>query len=197
MTTTAAQYATADDRLRQVLRHIADWDAPTPCEGWAARDVVAHLIETERAFLGEQVDLGDDGGVAGGEGAPLADPAAAWAEHADRVRAALADPALAAREYAGFFGPSTVGETFRTFYVFDVVVHRWDLARAAGGAGGAGGAGVAGAVWDEAELDLLDASTAAMGEAIRMEGICGPALAVPAGAGRQERMLAYLGRAAR
>ncbi len=185
--TTHDLYAAADDRLREVLGATTHWDAVTPCKGWVARDVVAHLIDTERQFLGEHVDLDDDGGLANAEGATLADPAAAWAAHADRVRAALADPALAAREYAGFFGPSTLGETFRTFYVFDVVVHRWDLAQASG----------VGTVWDEGELDLLDAATAEMGEAIRMEGICGPPVEVPADADRQARILGYLGRSAR
>lgn len=184
--TTHDLYSAADDRLREVLDAVTDWDAATPCKGWVARDVVAHLVETERQFLGEHADLGDDAGVADGEGAPLADPADAWSTHADRVRAALADSALAATEYAGFFGPSTLGYTFRTFYVFDVLVHRWDLAQAAGVT----------TAWDDGELDLLDAATAEMGEAIRMEGVCGPAVEVPADADRQTRMLGYLGRTA-
>lgn len=185
--TTHDLYSAADDRLREVLGAVTDWDAATPCKGWVARDVVAHLVETERQFLGEHADLGDDTGVADGEGAPLADPAAAWSAHADRVRAALADPTVASKEYAGFFGPTTLGATFRTFYVFDVLVHRWDLAQAAGVASS----------WDGGELDLLDAATTEMGEAIRMEGICGPAVQVPADADRQTRMLGYLGRTAR
>lgn len=100
------------------------------------------------------------------------------------MRTALAYPALAARAYAGFFGPTTIGATFETFYVFDLLVYRWDVAQAAG----------AEARWDEDELDLLDAATAEMAEAIRMDGICGPAVAAPEGAERRTRMLGYLGR---
>ncbi|PWD51158.1 TIGR03086 family protein [Serinibacter arcticus] len=179
-------YAQADERLRAVLAEVPDWSAASPCEGWEARDVVAHLVETQRQFLGSHLDLGDDGGVADGEGAPLTDPAAAWAAHADRVREALAEPSFAATTYDGFFGPTTVGETLLTFYVFDMVAHRWDVARAAG----------IEAPFSDAELDLLERSTAVMGESIRMEGICGPAVEVAAGADRATRVLGYLGRRA-
>lgn len=179
------RYTAADERLRAVAAAVPDWDAASPCQDWAARDVVAHLLETQTQFLGAHVDLGDDGGIADGEGAPLSDPAAAWAAHADRVRAALADPALAATEFAGFFGPTTVGATLETFYVFDMLVHRWDLGRAAG----------AEVTWDSAEMDFIERATSEMGEAIRMEGICGPAIEVPADADRQTRLLGFLGRA--
>lgn len=60
------------------------------------------------------------------------DPAGAWHEHIKRVLEALADEALAGRSYDGYFGPTTVGATLEQFYVWDMYVHRWDLARAAG-----------------------------------------------------------------
>ncbi|MGI8875145.1 MAG: maleylpyruvate isomerase N-terminal domain-containing protein, partial [Egibacteraceae bacterium] len=28
------------------------WDSPSPCEEWSARDVVAHVVETQGIFLG-------------------------------------------------------------------------------------------------------------------------------------------------
>ena len=173
-----AAYATADQRLRAVLAQVGDWDAASPCEGWAARDVVDHLVTTQRQLLAPHVDLGD--------APPPTDPAAAWAAHADRVREALAEPSVAGTVYDGFFGPTTLGETLLTFYVFDMLVHRWDVARAAG----------VEATFTEVELDLIDRSSAAMGESLRMEGICGPAVEVPDDADRATRMLGHLGRVA-
>src|SRR5699024_257252 len=39
---------------------VADWDAPSPCEGWSARDVLAHVIDTEQEFL-TRVGLAPEG----------------------------------------------------------------------------------------------------------------------------------------
>ena len=27
------------------------WDAPSPCSGWTGRDVVAHVVDTQRDYL--------------------------------------------------------------------------------------------------------------------------------------------------
>ena len=101
------------------------------------------------------------------------------------MAAALADDALPARGFDGFFGPTTVVAAFVQFYVWDMVVHRWDLARAIGADPGL----------TDAELDLVEAGADGFGPALHMEGICGPALEVPAGAPRPTRVLARLGRA--
>jgi hypothetical protein len=90
-----------------------------------------------------------------------------------------------ARAFDGFFGPTTVGEAFARFYVWDMVVHRWDLARAVGADPGL----------TDGELDLVEAGADGFGPALHMEGICGPALAVSETADRPTRVLARLGRA--
>ena len=66
------------------------WDNPAPCEGWAARDVVRHLVEWFPAFLkaGAGVELPKGPSVDD-------DPVAAWATHRDGVQALLDDPATA------------------------------------------------------------------------------------------------------
>jgi hypothetical protein len=55
---------TAADEHRSVARVFTDrvrgtdpeaWDNPAPCEGWAARDVVRHLVEWFPAFLKRHV----------------------------------------------------------------------------------------------------------------------------------------------
>ena len=155
------------------------WTKPSPCGKWSAADVVAHLIETQREFLTTHgVDLG------GGPDA-AADPPAAWRRHAERVAEAIADDALPAREFEGFFGPTTVGATFEQFYVWDMLVHRWDVARAAGLDAGL----------TDGELDRIEAGADSFGPALYMDGICEPAVAVPDDAGHEARALARLGRA--
>ena len=126
-TPVAGAYTAALEPLLAVVDAVppGGWDAPTPCEGWTARDVLAHLVETQREFLsGRGIDLGP---------APdLTDPAAALRDHALRVLAAVGDPAVAEQRYDGYSGPTTVGETLEEFYVWDLVAHRWDLATATG-----------------------------------------------------------------
>jgi len=182
MNTTATAYDAAEQPLTAVLDAVPAerWAAPSPCEGWSARDVLGHLITTQREFLsGRGVDLGEAPDLD-------ADPAAAWRDHAKRVAEALADDALPQRAFDGFFGPTTVGATFEQFYVWDMLVHRWDVARAVGADDALSGA----------ELGSIEAGADRFGEALHMDGICRPAVEPPAGADRQARVLARLGRRA-
>jgi uncharacterized protein (TIGR03086 family) len=181
MNATAESFDTAERPLSAVLDALpaAAWAAPSPCEGWTAADVVAHLVETQRDFLCQRgVELGAAPEV-------VADPAAAWRDHAKRVREALTDD-LVATPYESFFGPSTVGETFGQFYVWDMVVHRWDVARAAG----------TDTSFSDAELDQIERDVEGFGPALYMEGICRDGVEPPAGADRATRLLARLGRRA-
>lgn len=178
-TSVQQQYARFADPFGAVVGQVPDWDAPSPCEGWSARDVLGHVVQTQREFLGSHdVDLGD---------APdLADPAAAWRQHDRDVRSALADDTVGSREFDGYFGRTTVGETLTRFYGFDLMVHRWDLARAAG----------RDERFTDDEIVALDAAADGFGEHLYAEGICKPGVTAPEGAGRQQRLLARLGRSA-
>lgn len=178
--TTVDRFRTAAEPLTSVIDRVpADrWDAPSPCEGWTTRDVVRHIIETERQFLtSRDVALGDAPDVD-------ADPAAAWRAHRAEVEGVIADESVTATAYDGHFGPTTVGETIERFYVFDLVAHRWDIAT---------GAGIDDRFTD-AELDQLEGGAASFGDALYMEGVSKPALDVPDGADRQTRVLATIGR---
>jgi uncharacterized protein (TIGR03086 family) len=182
MNTTSAQYEAASRSLTGVLDAVPKdgWTNPSPCSDWAARDVLSHLIGTQREFLtGHGVDLGPAPDVD-------ADPAAAWRDHAKRVVEAISDDALDAREYDGHFGPTTVGGTFERFYVWDMLVHRWDIARAVG----------ADAALSDEELDRIERGADSFGPALYMEGICRAGVQAPVDAGRQVRLLARLGRSA-
>ncbi|MEV6600829.1 maleylpyruvate isomerase family mycothiol-dependent enzyme [Actinoplanes sp. NPDC051346] len=183
MTDTATHYETALRPLTAVVDAVPPhaWDAPSPCEGWSARDVVGHLIGTQRETLTDHgVDLGDAPDL-------IVDPAAAWAEHSRRVLDALTDDELVDRAYDGFLGPTTVGGTVEQFYVWDMYVHRWDLARAVG----------LDAAFTDAELDRIERGADSFGSALYMDGMCRPTLA-PTDADRTDRatrVLARLGRA--
>ncbi len=175
------RHRAADVALSDLLTSLPAeaWDAPSPCPGWTARDVVGHLVDAQRTFLtGRGLDVGP---------APdLADPPAAWRVHADRVTALLADPAVAGQPFEGHFGPTTVGEAFGRFYVFDEVAHRWDVAQAAGRE----------ERFTDAELDALEAGIAGFGDALHREGVCAGGVEAPPGADRQAHVLAALGRRA-
>lgn len=176
-----AAYLAAADRFSDTVEAVdaADaWAAPSPCEGWAAADVLIHVVDTQRNFLaGRGVDLGPR--AVGG-------PAEVWRGHLAATRAVLADEARATTTYEGYFGPTTLADTLQDFYGFDLRVHRWDLGRAAG----------VDVTWREEDLDAVEAAVDGFGEAMYTEGICGPALPVAGDASRQARLLARTGRAA-
>lgn len=155
------------------------WANPSPCPEWTAREVVAHMVDTQRAML---TDHGYDLGSA----SDLTDPATGFQEHAARVLSLMSSDEVANASYDGFFGPTTVGATLEQFYVWDMLVHRWDIARATGG----------NEVFTPAEIDRIDAGADSFGSALHMEGICGPALPMRADADRQALLLGRLGRAA-
>lgn len=180
MDTIADQYRHAEGQLRQVIDAVpADrWSSPSPCDGWAAIDVVRHLVDAQRAFLtGKGVTLPEVPDLD-------ADPAAAWHAHADAVADVLTDDDLVSTGYEGHFGPTTVGDTILSFYVFDMVAHRWDLAVATGQE----------TRFSEAEMDDLETGMDGFGEALYMPGVAKPGIEAPAGASRQARVLARMGR---
>lgn len=180
---------------------VTDWDAASPCEDWTTRDVLAHVIDTETEFLvgvglvsarqgpGTPADrtaaqsTPADGATADGAAADD-DPALRWRTHLAGVAALLSDPAIAARPHDGAFGPTTVGTVMIEFYGFDLIVHRWDLARSQG----------RDARLDEQELALIDAAVDGWGEHAYAPGIFAPPVPVPTGADEQTRVLARTGR---
>ncbi|WP_238422728.1 maleylpyruvate isomerase family mycothiol-dependent enzyme [Gordonia sp. 'Campus'] len=173
-----AHYTRLADGLAVVLDSVPaeTWTNASPCEGWSGRDVVAHVIDTQRQFFsGHDVDLG--------AAPPLDDPAAAWRAHRDTVAGLLADPAVGDRAFDGHFGPTTIGETLIRFYGFDMVAHRWDIARAAG----------VDHTFTDDELTEMETAVDGFGDALYSEGVC-ERVEIPADADRQTTLLAKLGR---
>lgn len=156
------------------------WDSPSACEGWTGRDVVAHVVDTQRGFVRSRgIELDAD--------PSLEDAVDGWHAHEDEMRRLLADESVSSREYDGLFGRTTVGATIVNFHGFDLVVHRWDLAQAAHR--------------DERltdiELDAIETALPTFGEHLYDEGVCKPAVSVAEDADRQAKVLARLGRSRR
>jgi uncharacterized protein (TIGR03086 family) len=159
----------------------ADWDAPAPVAGWTARDVVVHLVEWFPAFL----SAGSDVKLPAGPD-PARDPVAAWLAHTDAVQAVLNDRETANRifDHPMIPGELPLDVAIDRFYVSDVFMHTWDLARATD---------------QDERLDpdfcaALLAGMEPMDELLRSSGQYGPKVEVPEDADVQSRMLAFIGR---
>lgn len=154
------------------------WDTSSTCENWTVREVVKHVIDTEADSL-KPVGLSIPAGPSVEE-----NPAAAWAHTRDAMQDILDDPARANLEYDGHFGRTNLADSLATFYSLDLIVHAWDIAHPTG-------------VEDtiaEQDLDFIDGFIEQMGDNIRMDGVCGPAVEVADSADRQTKVLAQLGR---
>jgi uncharacterized protein (TIGR03086 family) len=162
------------------------WDAPAPCDGWVARDVVRHLVEW---LPGPGFLLGSFGVETGPIPSVDDDPAAAWAVVRDAIQRALDDPAVAtAVADCGPPGRLSLEAAVDMTCTPDVLVHTWDLARATG-------------LDERLDADEVRRQVAAIetlppevDEAMRRSGHYGPRVEVPADAGAQARLLAFNGR---
>jgi uncharacterized protein (TIGR03086 family) len=169
--------ATMTDRVAAVPDEA--WSRPSPCEGWTARELLAHLLEVHGRFQG----------LVGRElvAHPSVedDPVGAWAAVRDQMQADLDDPDRAAEEYDGRFGRSSFGQSVDGFVGFDLVVHGWDLARATG----------QDETIDAAEVERLQGMVEAMGDTMRSNGVIGDPVEPAPEASAQDRLLCALGRA--
>ncbi len=154
------------------------WNNPSPCPDWTARDVVGHVAGNCGRFLG----------MVGKELPPgpsmQDDPLGAWISARDALQTALDDPAVATLEYEGAFGKSTLEQSVDGFQNVDLVVHGWDLARAAG---------LDDRLDPEAVHEVF-VRVRPLDDMLRSPGAMGPRLEPPPGADEQTQLLAFLGR---
>jgi uncharacterized protein (TIGR03086 family) len=156
------------------------WERPAPCEGWVTRDVVRHLVDWIPAFLA----------AAGGPALPSGpsvddDPAGAWTALDRGIRALLDDPAAVATTISHpRAGTHRLDDAIAMFFVGDILVHTWDLARAAG-------------LDESLDADVVHDMLAGMeplDEMLRASGQYGPRVDVPPDADEQTRLIAFTGR---
>lgn len=159
---------------------VTDWGVSSPVEGWAARDVVGHLVGWLPGFLRSTAGLELPPGPAVDD-----DPVAAWRAHVQSVQALLGDPATAqVVPDSPYTGGRALPDVLDSFWTGDLFLHTWDLARATG------------------QDDRLDADTCAgmlegmrpIEELLRSSGQYGPAVPVPEDAPVQDRLIGFIGR---
>lgn len=156
------------------------WENAAPCKGWVARDVVRHMVDWMPSFLlsagGPQLPAGpsvDD------------DPVGAWTVMSDGIQSLLDDPAAAGSEISHpRAGTHTLGDAIGMFFLGDVVVHTWDLARATG----------LDETLDADEVGRMLRGLAPLDNVLRASGQYGPKVDVPADADEQTRLIAFTGR---
>jgi uncharacterized protein (TIGR03086 family) len=156
------------------------WDAPSPCPGWAARDVVRHLVEWVPPLLESGA------GVALPEGPSIDDdPAGAWRALDAGIQALVDAPETAALQFDHpQAGRHRLDDAIGMFVLGDVLVHTWDLARATG----------QDERLDADEVSALFAGMEPLDDVLRASGHYGPKVDVPDDADLQTKLLAFTGR---
>jgi uncharacterized protein (TIGR03086 family) len=180
MTEYADRYRRNVAAFADTLRAVPDerWSAPSPCPDWTARDVVRHVVETQGVFeqlVGREMPPGpsvDD------------EPLGAFEHATGQIAAHLDDPELAQVEYEGMFGTSTFEKSVDQFLSGDLVMHRWDLGRAAG----------QDVALPPDEIDRAWEDTKVYGDKMRQQGAFGPEIEPAPDADEQTKLLNFLGR---
>lgn len=165
-----------------VVRRVPNdrWDAASPCEGWCARDVVAHtagvvdavetMARTGQVAMPQTPDAGDD-------------PVGLWSASLDRVLETLDQPGVIGKFGTFWFGESTVDDIL-AFTTWDPLGHSWDLAQAAG-------------IEAHASQEVAEAMIASIepnADMMRSMNLMGDAVEVAADADPMTRFLGLIGR---
>jgi uncharacterized protein (TIGR03086 family) len=156
------------------------WDNPAPCAGWAARDIVRHLVEWVPPFLadGAGIDLPTVASVD-------VEPARAWTTMSEAIQALLDDPRRAGSEFDHpRAGRHRLDDAITTFILGDVLIHTWDLARATG----------LDETLDPVEVAGMFDGIQGLDEVLRQSGQYGPKVDVDENADVQTRLIAFVGR---
>lgn len=178
----AEEYREIASTFTERVRGVAPdgWDAPAPVEGWAARDVVRHLVEWFHDFLHHGAGITLPSGPSVDD-----DPVAAWLVMTDGVQAVLDDPASADRVLSDrHIGEVPLPQAVSQFFTGDVFMHTWDLARATG----------QDETLDPRRCAEMYDGMQAYDEVLRASGHYGPKVDVPADSDPQTLLLAFIGR---
>jgi uncharacterized protein (TIGR03086 family) len=181
------RFVRALDGFEAVLAAVPPgrWDAPSPCQGWSAGDVAAHMTGGLRAVedlaAGRESEPRDDSPAPPADG----DRLAAWRTARAAMMTAL-DPAALSLPVPLPWGELMPLGEFLERFPMEFLVHTWDLAQATGQR----------AVLDP---DLVRAAlepARQFGPAFREADMIGPQIPVPGSADDLTRLLALFGRTA-
>jgi uncharacterized protein (TIGR03086 family) len=178
----AERYRRVGGRFTARVNEVPDaaWENPAPCDGWTARDVVRHMVEWMPAFLVTA------GGPSLAPGPSVdEDPAGAWAALDAGLQSLLDDPVASATTIEHpRAGRHRLDDAIAMFFLGDVLVHTWDLARATG-------------LDETIDADVVHDMLIGMeplDEMLRASGQYGPRVQVAADADEQTRLIAFTGR---
>jgi uncharacterized protein (TIGR03086 family) len=156
------------------------WSMATPCTEWTVRDLVAHVVNTNRRVLAtfdgsEPVPVEADG-----------DLVAQWQEATGALLSVVSTPSSGATLVTSLGGhevpfESMVGGLACT----DTMIHTWDLARATGQS----------EQLDPEAVVHCQATLEGFGDGIRRPGGFGDLIPSPPGADAQTKFLHFAGRA--
>ena len=178
------RYTNLADQFGARVEAAADdaWDKASPCEGWAARDVVKHVTDTQRGITWK---------INGNDGDPPAaatdDPKALWRDSYGAFKEALAKPGALDQNLQTPMGEMPAPMFLGRILSSDILVHTWDLARAVGGD-------------EKLDADAVKQAYSGMkpmDAMIRQPGIFGAKVDPAADADEQEQFLNFLGRVTR
>jgi uncharacterized protein (TIGR03086 family) len=162
------------------------WDAPSPCEGWCAADIVGHVIAALRGIEARAAGRQETAAPADPRSAAGDHPLAAWRAARAGMMAVL-EPAAPTRPVPlPWGGVMPLGE-FVGRYPLEILVHTWDLAQATGQA----------VVLDQDLLCGALETARQFAPAGRAAGLIGPECAVADGADDLTQLLAIFGRSDR
>jgi uncharacterized protein (TIGR03086 family) len=157
------------------------WSAPSPCTGWTAAHVVGHVIGGSQmisaARTGEAPNFADPLAAAGD------DPAASYAAARELALSALTDEYLP-KPVQSPLGEMPLDQMIGMILTNDVLIHTWDLAKAAG---------------VEVTLDPQLAEEAynglqPMDAMVRSDQVFGPKVEPPPDADMQTKLICFTGR---
>ena len=156
------------------------WDADSPCEGWSARDVVAHtsgvvdaiaaMARTGKVAMPKMPDPGDD-------------PVALWNGSLTALLEELDQPGVVNKVGDYWFGEQAIDDVL-AFTTWDPLGHSWDLAQAAG----------LEAHIDPEVAEALIASIEPNADMMRKMNLMGDPVDVPADSEAATRFLGLIGR---
>ena len=123
-------FTTAIYNMDAVVRRVPTeaWDNPSPCEGWTARDVVAHQVGV-LAGAAETIRTGEMAPPT--EPEDRSDPVGMWTAVRDDILEALDRPGTLQQQGRYWFGEMTIDQ-FIGMVQWDPLTHAWDVATAAG-----------------------------------------------------------------
>lgn len=128
MSIIAERYRRHADGFEAKVAAVADgrWERPSPCAGWAARDVVRHIVDMHAVML-QPLGLALTPAASVDE-----DPLAAFRAARADIESVLDSAALAETVCQTPSGELTAAAHIDQVVSDDLVLHGWDLARATG-----------------------------------------------------------------